>query len=194
MTDAKQLIIESKHGTFTVLYDAEDHDKASDHRWYVRLDSNHKFYVYTSILHPDGGWYYRPGGSVACSSRGKRDRRGERERSRTSLPMHRLIMDAPKGMDIDHINGNPLDNRKSNLRICTRAENMRNRGAQKNNTSGYKGVGWCKHRKKWHAQIKHNGKQIYIGRYKDKEEAARAYDAKAKELHGEYAHLNFPDE
>jgi len=97
-------------------------------------------------------------------------------------------------MHVDHINGNPLDNRKSNLRICTHAENSNNTGPRKNNTSGYKGVYWAKRNKRWLAQITHNGKQVYIGHYKDKEEAARAYDAKAKEFQGEFAYLNFPDE
>jgi len=183
MTDAKQLIIESKHGTFTVLYDAEDHDKVSAHTWSAKKDytkNKDKFYAYTTVPHPDGGWYCPPD--------------GRRRRRRTILHIHRLITGAPKGMDIDHINGNPLDNRKSNLRICTHTENMRNRGANKNNTSGYKGVGWHKKGKKWGATIKHNYKSVYIGLYEDKEEAARAYDKKAKELHGEFAYLNFPDE
>ena len=182
MADAKQIIIESKHGTFTVLYDAEDHDKVSAYRWRVQKDSStkHKFYVKTHIPHPDGGWYCSPN--------------GHKRRRRTILQIHRLIMDAPKGMDVDHINGNPLDNRKSNLRICSRAENLRNRGANKNNTSGYKGVSWHKRNKKWACQIKHNYKKIHVGNYATPEEAARAYDKKAKELHGEYAYLNFPDE
>ena len=180
MADAKQLIIESKHGTFTVLYDAEDHDKVIAHKWCVSETKKDRFYVRTHIPHPDGGWYYPPNGN--------------RGRRRATLPIHRLIMDAPKGMEVDHINGNPLDNRKSNLRICTIAENLRNKGAGKNNTSGYKGVSWVKRNKRWLAQIKHNGKQVYIGHYKNKEEAARAYDKKAKELHGEYAYLNFPGE
>ena len=183
MTDAKQLIIESKHGTLTVLYDAEDHDKVSAHRWCVNKDytkNKGKFYVTTSILHPDGGWYVRNGVKI--------------QRRRFALFVHRLIMDAPKGMHVDHINGNPLDNRKSNLRICTHAENSNNTGPRKNNTSGYKGVYWAKRNKRWLAQITHNGKQVYIGHYKDKEEAARAYDAKAKEFQGEFAYLNFPDE
>ena len=97
-------------------------------------------------------------------------------------------------MHVDHINGNPLDNRKSNLRICTNAENQRNKGVYKNNKSGYKGVHWFKRDKKWQAQIKHNNKSIHIGLYEDKEEAARAYDKKAKELHGNFKNLNFPDE
>ena len=183
MADAKQLIIESPtYGTFTVLYDAEDHDKVSAHAWYMMKDNTttDTFYVTTHIPHPDGGWYYPPN--------------GPRTRRKVKLYIHRLIMDAPKGMDVDHINGNPLDNRKSNLRICTHAENQRNKGAYKNNTSGYKGVSWYKRDKKWIAGIKHNNKGIYIGLFEDKEEAARAYDKKAKELHGEFAYLNFPDE
>jgi hypothetical protein len=187
MTDAKQLIIESKtHGTFTVLYDADDHDKVSAHTWSAQRDFNtttDKFYISTNIPHPGGGWYYRLDGN---------------RRRLTTLSIHRLIMDAPKGMDIDHINGNPLDNRKSNLRICTRAENQSNRGPQKNNTSGYKGVSYKKPSKswkaqKWRAQINCRGESICIGYFDTPEEAARAYDTKAKELHGEYAYLNFPD-
>ena len=184
MADAKRLIIESPtYGTFTVLYDAEDHDKVSAHRWGVHKDytkNKGKFYVTTSILHPDGGWYVRNGVKI--------------QRRRFALFVHRLIMDAPKGMHVDHINGNPLDNRKSNLRICTHAENQRNRGANKNNTSGYKGVHWSKTTKKWRAEIRHDNKSIHMGYFKTPEEAARAYDKKAKELHGEYAYLNFPDE
>ena len=182
MANAKQLIIESKHGTFTVLYDAEDHDKVSAHTWCAMNYSGgpNKFYIQTSIPQPNGEWRVQ--------------KNGTRRRKQKKLLMHRLMVDAPKGMHVDHINGNSLDNRKSNLRICTSAENQRNRRATKNNTSGYKGVGWAKQNKKWTAQIQHNGKKIHIGLYEDKEEAARAYDAKAKELHGEYAYLNFPDE
>ena len=185
MADAKRLIIESPtYGTFTVLYDAEDHDKVSAHRWGVHKDytkNKGKFYVTTHIPHPDGGWVPRS------------DQHGLR-RKRATLQIHRLITEAPKGMHVDHINGNPLDNRKSNLRICTHAENQRNRGANKNNTSGYKGVSWHKRNKKWACQIKHNYKKIHVGNYATPEEAARAYDAKAKEFQGEFAYLNFPDE
>ena len=185
MADAKQLIIERKEGAFTVLYDAEDHDKVSNHKWRLRKDSPARpdmFYVVATIDHPDGSWHTCPNGN-------KRKRQ-------TTLSIHRLIMDAPKGMEVDHINGNPLDNRKSNLRICTRSENERNKGPLKNNTSGYKGVtrqSRINKNDKWRAQIRHNSKLIVIGLYEDKEEAARAYDKKAKELHGEYAYLNFPD-
>jgi hypothetical protein len=115
-------------------------------------------------------------------------------RAETTVRFHRLIMNTPKGMDTDHINGNPLDNRKENLRICTAAENARNKGPLKNNKSGFKGVNWHKRDKRWRSQISCYKKYTHIGYFKDKEEAARAYDVKAKELHGEFAYLNFPDE
>ena len=115
--------------------------------------------------------------------------------------MHREITNAPKGMQVDHINGNTLDNRKENLRVCTRSQNMMNRGKQNNNKSGYKGVSYMKKKdpnyeypKPWRAQIKcpTNQKVIHLGCYKYPEQAARAYDKKAIELFGEYAQLNFP--
>jgi HNH endonuclease len=101
------------------------------------------------------------------------------------------IMRAPDGMEVDHINGDGLCNLRENLRVCTKAENMRNRGKQINNTSGYKGVYFNKHAKKFSAQIKLYGKAIYLGLYDSPVEAARAYDAKARELFGEFAVTNF---
>lgn len=107
------------------------------------------------------------------------------------IQMHREIMGASDGTIIDHLNGNGLDNRRENLRFCTQSENQRNRGADVDNTSGYKGVTWHKVKKKWMAQIKVNKKNTYLGLYSDPAEAARAYDAAAIELHGEFACLNF---
>ena len=182
MTYFKTLIIESPaHGTHEVLYDAEDEDKISKYNWCVLQASAQpgKFYVFTMVPHPAGGWYHAPSG---------------RQRRKTSLFLHQLIMETPKGMVTDHINGDPLDNRKQNLRICTQAENVRNRRAGKNNTSGFKGVSWHKRTNSWHARIDHNKKPIHIGCFEDKEEAARAYDRKAIELHGEFAYTNFPIE
>jgi len=174
----KTLIIESPtHGTFEVLYDAEDEDKINAHTWCVKnVQKQRCFYVYTNVPHPDGG--------ITRTGR----------RRRTTLKMHRLVVDTPKGMSTDHINGDGLDNRKQNLRICTHAENQRNRGPQKNNKSGFKGVYWQKNRKTWYARIQHNKKLLYLGCFKDKKEAAKAYDRKAIELHGEFAWLNFPIE
>jgi len=112
------------------------------------------------------------------------------------LLLHRFLMGlAPgDGIHVDHINGDPLDNRRANLRICTKAENMRNRRRNANSTSGFKGVLLMKdtpRKKPWRAQIKTNGRHHRLGYYKTKEEAALAYDAAAKELHGEFARLNF---
>ena len=105
--------------------------------------------------------------------------------------MHRLVMGEPKGKHIDHINRDVLDNRKSNLRLCTKSQNQHNRGKNKNNTTGYKGVTWNKARNKYVAKIKKNGKTIYLGYYDTAIEAALAYDEAALRLHGEFARTNF---
>ena len=101
-------------------------------------------------------------------------------------------MNAPAGMQIDHINGNGLDNRKVNLRLCNSSQNQRNARKRKSGTSRFKGVDWHKESKKWRARICVNRKRIHIGRYKSEFEAAQAYDKKAIELFGEFASLNFP--
>lgn len=106
------------------------------------------------------------------------------------IHMHRLIMNTPKGMDTDHINGNGLDNRRCNLRICTSSQNHINTKKRKNNTSGYKGVFSCQLSKNWRAQIRYNHKSIHIGNFINKIQAAKAYNQKAKELFGEFARLN----
>jgi hypothetical protein len=105
------------------------------------------------------------------------------------IMMHRFLMNEPIDLQVDHINGNKLDNRKFNLRVSTKAQNMRNRNRQSNNTSGLKGVCFHIRSKKWMAQIKVSGKKIYIGLFDTKEEAYDAYCGKAKELHGEFARL-----
>lgn len=104
--------------------------------------------------------------------------------------MHRFLMNPPKDLVVDHKNGNGLDNRRYNLRICTYAENSRNAKKNIRNTSGYKGVIWHKASKKWSARINYNYRRISLGYYNDVIDAANAYDAAAKELFGEYAKLN----
>ncbi len=104
--------------------------------------------------------------------------------------LHRQLMNPEKGKCIDHINGDGLDNRRSNLRICSTQENSMNRKLSKNNTSGFKGVVWSNRYKKWIAQISFNGKLNHLGSFNDKIDAAKAYNAKAKELFGDFAWLN----
>ncbi len=112
-----------------------------------------------------------------------------------TLYMHRMIMKAPKGKEVDHINGNRIDNQCSNLRICTRLENSRNTTVKKANaTSKYRGVCLMKVKKYsyWLATITIKKKGITIGTFPTEHHAAMAYDLWAKELFGEYASLNFP--
>ncbi len=110
-----------------------------------------------------------------------------------TLLMHRAIMDPPKGMFVDHIDGNRGNNRRANLRICTPEQNNRNARPIRNSSSRFKGVHWDKKSRKWVAMIRSGGKQIFLGAFDDEIEAAKAYDRKARELFGEFAYLNFPD-
>ncbi len=107
--------------------------------------------------------------------------------------MHRMVMGVEDGRLVDHANHNGLDNRRTNLRIATWTENCWNkRKPISDSSSRFKGVMWDKRRGTWHVMIGHNGRKIFIGYFDDEEEAARAYDVKAKELYGEFAALNFP--
>lgn len=105
------------------------------------------------------------------------------------LRMHRVVMNAPPHKCVDHINGNTLDNRKRNLRIASRSQNQHNRGRNKNNTSGFKGV--SRYRGRWRARITVNWKEIRLGIFDTPEEAFDAYVAAAKEYHGEFANDGF---
>ena len=107
-----------------------------------------------------------------------------------SFLMHRVITNAPKGTQIDHINGNKLDNRKVNLRICTNSQNHANTFLRKDNTSGKKGINWCKQTKSWRARITVNQKEIYLGRFKSLKKASEIYNSAATKYFGEFAKLN----
>lgn len=113
-------------------------------------------------------------------------------KSRPCVAMHRLIMNAQEGEIIDHINHNGLDNRKENLRICTHKENCRNMKV-KQNVSGYKGVTFNQHNKKWEPCLRVNNKRLYLGLFTDIIEAAYAHDEAAIYHYKEFACLNFPD-
>lgn len=145
-----------------VLYDEEDACHVVGKNWVVRVSGN------TAYLQR---CLYEEGSYAGYES------------------LHRLIAGCPEGMVVDHVNGNGLDNRRENLRICSQQQNLRNRKIHKNNRSGFKGVYYdsgCT-RRPWRAEIRANGKKIGLGYFVDPEEAHKAYlDASAK-LHGEFA-------
>jgi hypothetical protein len=159
------------------LVDDEDYPYLNEHKWYaLRVKNRDEFYAVRN---------------------GPIDSSGKRK----FIYLHREITNVSKEKMVDHSNGDRLDNRKENLRVCTHQENQMNRGKTKTNKSGYKGVSYMKKKKNmineyskpWSASIRFNGKSIYIGTFAIKEEAARAYDKKAIELFGEFAVLNFPE-
>ena len=159
--DIKMIEIPLTHGQ-VALIDDEDYDLVSQYKWHAYWDPSTKsFYAKTGIRKPDG--------------------------KQTSLRMHRLIMKAKKGEQVDHINHDTLDNQKENLRLCTNSQNQHNRGRKSNNTSGCKGVDWYKASGKWRAQIALNGKVMHLGYFAIKQEAYEAYCKAALELHGEFS-------
>lgn len=112
---------------------------------------------------------------------------GSREKGHILL--HRLLMEPPSNMVVDHIDGDPSNCKRNNMRICTPAENSRNSSLNKNNLSGFKGVYYDKRRKRWYARI-YKEKSYGLGGYDTAEEAARAYDDAAQKLHREFAKTN----
>lgn len=151
----------------SVLVDQEDYEYFSQWKW----KENHGTAMRNKHVGTVGDW-----------------RKGKRKD--IAVLMHREIMNAPKGMDVDHINGDRLDNRRSNLRICTHAENRRNTKKPISNKSGYKGVSWCKRDSKWVTFITVNGKSRNLGRYINIIDAAKAYNDAAIKYFGEFAKVN----
>ena len=145
------------------LVDDEDFEKLNKHKWYATKGTN--------------TLYARR--AVPTTTSGQR-----------TVSMHRVIMQTPKGMDTDHIDGDGLNNQKENLRVCIRSENLMNQSRSRNNTSGYKGVNWNKRDKKWISQIKVKGKQVHLGCFSEKEEAYKAYCEASKRYHGEFGNVN----
>lgn len=115
-----------------------------------------------------------------------------RMEKRKVLRMHRFLLRISGRGKIDHVNGNRLDNRRENIRICNDFQNAQNRRKDRRNTSGYKGVYWAPHVRKWRVNIRAFNRQIFLGYFLDRLEGAKAYDKKAMELFGEFARPNFP--
>ena len=137
---------------------------------------------YEIVKNVDGDWY------LTCSGYPRVNKKGINKNNYVDL--HQLLN--PGWSRTDHINGNPLDNRRVNLRECTHQQNMHNRKKNKNSKSRYKGVWWEKDARKWRAAIRLDNKRYHIGYFHDERAAALAYDKKAIEFFGEFARLNFP--
>jgi hypothetical protein len=108
------------------------------------------------------------------------------------LRMHRVIANAPPHLVVDHIHHDGLNNTKRNLRPCRKAQNAHNQRPQQGRSSKYKGVCWCKRERKWYSRIHDGNRQRSLGLFKNERDAARARDAAATALHGEFAFLNLP--
>jgi hypothetical protein len=149
------------HGK-VALVDAEDYDRIAAHKWTAFKNSV--------------SWY----AARSTAIKGGKTRR--------TILMHREIMNAPDGIEVDHRNHNTLDNRKSELRLATHKQNIWNSRPGRRNTSGFKGVSYIKSNltSPWLAQIQYNGRKIYLGFFKTAEEANVAYIKTAVRLHGEY--------
>ena len=113
-----------------------------------------------------------------------------RSDSPTRILMHRLILNAENGIEVDHIDGNSLNNLRSNLRLCSHRLNICNQRTQLYKSSMYKGVSWSKVAKRWHAYIKCSGVRSHLGYFDTQEEAAKAYNNAAITLFGEFAKIN----
>lgn len=110
---------------------------------------------------------------------------------RKKIFMHREILGEPSGLEVDHINGDRLDNRRGNLRACSHAQNQKNMTRPRNNTSGFKGVSFRKDTNKWQVRICIDKKQTHIGCFDSARRAALVYDFVAREIYGEFAKTNF---
>jgi hypothetical protein len=142
------------------LVDDGDFEWLSQWKWYAQKKSGGMFYAVRS------GW-------VGLK--------------RALILMHRVILNAPEGTDVDHINHNGLDNRRENLRVCTRSQNQMNAGRHSNNKLGVKGV--SRHGSGFQVQVKVGGKRVYYKVFHTLQEAQEAYEREAKKYHGEYFHL-----
>lgn len=117
-------------------------------------------------------------------------RAGYSHQRRHTIYMHRLILNSPPNLESDHRNGDSLDNRRINLRVCTKARNQMNSHKRTGCSSKYKGVSWHSRNQKWRADIQINGKKCYLGTFANELEAAVIYNSAARKHFGEFARLN----
>jgi len=108
---------------------------------------------------------------------------------RKTILMHRVVANPSEKQVVDHRDHNGLNNRKSNLRVCSHTENIRNSRKRLDNTSGYRGVCWNKKLRKWQAEINVNGEVIYLGTFKDIEKAYQAYCKASRRYHKDYSNI-----
>ena len=149
------------------LIDDEDFELLSQHKWFA-AKLGKTFYAARKI-------YCKP--------------------KQTTRYMHRQILRPEKQKEVDHINHDGLDNRRCNLRVCTRSQNLQNQRFSRGGSSKYRGIYYSRKKNKWRAQIGIKAhKKTYLGYFDDEKEAAKAYDVAAKELFGEFACLNFKGE
>ncbi|MHC4258834.1 MAG: HNH endonuclease [Planctomycetota bacterium] len=154
------------HGKYAIV-DADDYERLAKYKWRV-CTNGHTFYAYRYS-----------------------STRGGKKRQR--VLMHHQIIDIPEGMVCDHINHNGLNNRKPNLRQATSSQNSCNTRNSGQTTSRYRGVSQDSRPNLWRARIRVNGRELHLGVFDNKVDAAKAYDTAAKEYHGEFAVLNFPE-
>lgn len=152
---------------FTAVIDAADAHLVDGVNWYAWVST-------------------RPDGSVRAvyAVRAEQTEKGQR-----LVHMHRVITPTPEGLEVDHRDGDGLNNRRSNLRAATRSENARNRSLQANNTSGIKGVSWDQEVKKWRVRIWVDGKNLSLGHFKCQTAAALAYAKASRKLFGEFGRV-----
>jgi len=122
-------------------------------------------------------WYKNGSGYISSTIKGK------------TVFLHRFLLNPEGFFEVDHKDGNKIDCKKNNLRICTNSQNQANKDIQKNNSSGYKGVTWHKQIKKWVARISCNRKRINLGSFQSIDKAIEAYNKASIELYGEYARV-----
>jgi len=158
------MILKIKHKVkiHNCLIDNEDFNLVNQYKWYIHQRTG---YARGRKKNPEGDYRF--------------------------ISMHRLVtglIEKPE-VEVDHIKHNKLDNRKKELRVCTHANNLKNRSSF--GSSQYLGVSWHKNRNKWVAGIGWDNKTKYLGSFEEEIDAAKAYDEAAKKYHGEFANLNF---